>query len=365
MIQKIRSLVAKLAYARILPLQLPCQNAVNDSKTDSDIKDDLSVYWIGHSLMNHTVSIDEGEINLFALMARFASEKTLAYSEFDHTLFGAPLSMHWWGSPHTYARISPEMEQKRNAFGENAKKRNTFVLTEVVPLKSVFRVEFSAHYLRKYYYRIKSENPAARIYLYESWDYLYGGSGLLSGFSSWHARMSEQRQLWETMIDMVKTGLVVPPNFYYQIKMILGLVKKREDDQVDINIVPVGQVLMTLEKRLRQPLPDDDFNMSNGEQLAFYQLFTNAYKQGVNDGSVVDTEGAENLNHPEQELDDIHPSSLGIYIVALVHFATLYQQNPEGLAPIIGMREGLASTLQKIVWECVCNDERSGVNIQN
>lgn len=377
--RKLKRLLAKTAFAR----------AGRENRADEDFKrvaqgptEQQSVYWIGHSLMQQTVTSSRGDINLFNCMQAFAEQRGLSYHMFDHTLFGAPLSLQWRGCPHSYQRYAPEMESKRQQFAEQAKHFDTFVLTEIVPVKSVIELEFSAYYLQQYYELIRQVNPRAKVYLYESWDYLYGSRSSLQPYQyDWRSEMDKQRGLWQDIADSASLGCAVSPNSQAQIRSILSPSKPNKD-AAPILLVPVGQVFTRVFDRLKAPQASDDFRLSNSERLAFEDLFANPYnnwpeewplcngernggrKGGCNDRTPENLQASLDslsLKTPHEELDDIHPSEVGIYLVALAHFATLYRQSPVGLDPTPAISTGLATTLQNIVWEVVNNDTRSGV----
>lgn len=66
--------------------------------------------------------------------------------------------------------------------------------------------------------------------------------------------------------------------------------------------------------------------------------------------------------NPDGTLDTIHINDLGAYLVALVHFAVIYQRSPVGLPHMLTRADGtpatapdpaLAATMQDIVWSVV------------
>ena len=72
---------------------------------------------------------------------------------------------------------------------------------------------------------------------------------------------------------------------------------------------------------------------------------------------------------PEGEPDQIHPSPLGSYLIALAHYAVLYQRSPEGLPgqvalvdhPDLDLSPALAAALQRLVWKVVKTVPRTGL----
>lgn len=361
-------MTAKLAFARskVIPLS-------DDEFERSGPTDQLSVYWIGHSLMQQTVQRSSGQVNLFTQIAQFADEQRLGYDMFDHTLFGAPLSLQWRGKPHSYARSAPEMAEKRAGMVARAPDFNSFVLTEVVPLETVFKFEFSAFYLQQYYQLIQKQNPGARVYLYEGWDYLHGSTSDIPPYEyDWRSRMEKQNALWEVLADTASQGLAVKPSLRNQLGHIFGQISVVQKKQNKIYSVPVGRVLIAIYDRLQNPRTKDDFQLATGERLAFYQLFANAYKNWPASWPLDQHHKPDNIDtvvsnlelaDAEKALDDIHPSHIGIYVVALVHFATLYRRSPVGLSSIDELTIGAARAIQTIVWEVVLSCKRSGVSV--
>ena len=62
--------------------------------------------------------------------------------------------------------------------------------------------------------------------------------------------------------------------------------------------------------------------------------------------------------------DDIHMTSKGAYLIALVHYASLYRENPEGkvTAANSGLTPAQAEIFQRIAWDTVKNYKYSGLN---
>ena len=74
---------------------------------------------------------------------------------------------------------------------------------------------------------------------------------------------------------------------------------------------------------------------------------------------------ALSLRDPDQPHDDVHLSATGIYVAALVHFATLYRQSPVGLPAPPDIGDAVGHTLQSIVWQTVLAEPRAGVATGN
>ena len=70
------------------------------------------------------------------------------------------------------------------------------------------------------------------------------------------------------------------------------------------------------------------------------------------------------------ERDTIHLNDLGAYLIALTHYAVLYQKDPTGLphallkadgTPAIAPGPDTARLMQETVWEIVTQSARAGV----
>ena len=59
--------------------------------------------------------------------------------------------------------------------------------------------------------------------------------------------------------------------------------------------------------------------------------------------------------------DDIHPSPVLAWIVALAHFAVIYRQNPAGLVLPDGVSPAQAAWYEDLVWRVVTNYPASGI----
>lgn len=347
---KVSQLLADAVYDRMpAPISQP-------SPADMSPPESAAVYWVGHSLMQEQADSDLGTVSLFIWLQEFARFCGLNYRMIDHTLWGAPLSLQWRGRVHSYQRTAPEMQELRANFSKNAARCSHFVFTEVVPLRKTRRLEYSAWYLYQFCRAALAANPGAQLYVYESWDYFQSGDASpFESQASWRQRMQEQRVLWEELVDAAGAGLVVKPTLGWQLARLMGRQADLPPLARPICLIPVGQVMLALHERLRHPRPGDDFSLADGEPFAFYQLFINPWlPQSLNVLSL-------RLANPDLLFDDIHAAEVGIYLVALVHFAVIYRRDPAGLPPTPMISEGFARTLQGMVWEVVRGDRRTGV----
>lgn len=330
--------------------------------------DSVSVYWVGHSLMNTPAETKQGPVDLMSLVASFANARNLKHKAFDHTFTGVPLAAQWRGKPYAYDRDASSMVPKREAFERNAGEYDTLVLTELLPLQAVFKYEFSEYYLRKFYCTIKNANPAARVFLYETWTNgqgtsPHGGYPSIEYFD-WRAEMVKDRERWESLAKAALEPKVKSPGWLSRFSM-----HSKSDGGCEpgdpILIVPLGQAMIALFDRMKNPRPQDNFAWPGGEKLTFVDLFANPYTNIPASWPLKTGETTEKPEltprDPSKPVDDAHPALPTIYLSALVHFATLYRQSPEGLPYPDEIGEPLAKTLQCIAWETVTTTSLTGV----
>lgn len=363
-LRKFSRLVSKAAYKRAIIPTIP--NERFSQKTQPPRKR-AGVYWVGHSLMNETASSSQGDINVMTMVEQFAKARAYDYSGFDHTLYGAPLSLQWRGQTHSYTREALAQKKKAEALAACASDYDTFVLTEIVPVHTVFELEFSAYYLQQFVHTIRSNNPKARIFIYESWDYWNGSRG---GAQPWHvdwaANMRTQRSWWEKLSDIAVSECAVSPDFGDQIRGILSPVKPKPTE-TPIFIVPVGQAFLRLYDYLENPTQNEKLWWANGQAFVFSDMFKNPCIHIPESWPLAKHETPPREQqliprNPTEELDDIHASIAGIYLSALVHFATVYGQSPVGLPGLDEFTPELNALFQKIAWDAVINDLRSGIS---
>ena len=60
--------------------------------------------------------------------------------------------------------------------------------------------------------------------------------------------------------------------------------------------------------------------------------------------------------------DDIHPSALGAWVVALAHYAVIYGRDPSGLTRPEGLSPAVAAWFEALVWRVVSAHPGSGIS---
>ncbi|MEL7370477.1 MAG: hypothetical protein AAFN74_16275 [Myxococcota bacterium] len=372
-------IAASVAAAIIVmrPAPMPAVTPVDWAKYQRGPTDDVRVYWVGHSLLNHRDRLIEDSLNAMDTVQFLAKSAGLKYDSFDHTHFGAPLSLLWNGRPHSYTWEVPKMRERRTELEKNGDAYNALVMTEGIPVhRTIDRVEFSAFYAQTFYCTLVKSNPNARVYVYESWN-SYQALDRKSDYGpyhlwNWRQRLDDDRPHWERVADLATTGEVPGPGIQATINRLLGLGRPQACEPAQpIFLVPVGTVMARLYDELQKPDAGTRWTLQPGVPFRPLHLFQNPYAEWPKgwplEASAPAPDNPENIVkalkrlHPGEEIDDVHPSQIGVYIVALTHYAVLYRRTPVGLATVDGISEELAQNLQTLVWDIVKQDPRTGV----
>ena len=339
----------------------------------------LGVYWVGHSLFNHRDPTVEDAPHLMEEVGRLAAAAGVDYASFDHTLYGANLSLAARGEAHSYSRQEPELAERGRELDDHGSRYGAMVLTEGVPVRNAEHAEHSSYYLQQLACRLWEQNPDARVYLYESPVNLQAGDveahyGPRDEFG-WASWMEDDREVWERIADQASTGRVAEPGLGPRVRGLFGSHRERAcEHREPIFLIPTATVMQKLRASMEQEPAGGitpRFRSADGSRLTIAHLFQNPYMDWPapwplppDIGPSVD-EGARiaelTLLHAGQEPDDIHPSRIGTYVAALTAFAVLYRRSPEGLPTAPGVSEASARELQTLVWETVVSEPRAGV----
>jgi hypothetical protein len=329
----------------------------------------LRVYWVGHSLVNCRDPHVQGSQNLIERVGRLANASGLAYESFDHTLFGSPLSLLWRGRAFSYDRKEPELLERRRKLLEEGARFDTLVFTEGIPVARSLEREHSAWFAQEFYCALVTRNPRARVYVYESWSHLHAsdpeGDYPPPSTYDFGARLAADRKHWERLADLAGTGKMQEPGGWPRWKRGIGTQSEGCEPRGPIFLVPVGTAMLRLVQRL-----ESESWAFDERRLAARDLFANPYESWPEGwplrSPLPEAEEKAKLaglrKRHSGDLDDIHSSELGVYLVALVHYATLYRRTPVGLpGEVRGLGEETARKLQELVWEVVRSDPRTGV----
>lgn len=229
--------------------------------------------------------------------------------------WGAALSEHWRGpdAVNGYAQenATPHHREAHEALKSGS--YDAFVMTEMVRLKDAIAYKDSRKAAADWAAEAAAGNRQGQIFLYESWH-------ALDDPEDWLARLPQDlKTMWQ-------------PGLLWPAARAAGK---------PVWLIPVGQVL--------------------------HAVVAEAEAQGIAELTAREQLFARN---PDGALDTIHPNDLGIYIVALTHYAVLYGRSPVGLPNQLNKADGtpakapspeLARRLQEIVWQVVRDQPLTGI----
>ncbi|MCR9155746.1 MAG: hypothetical protein NXH80_00725 [Rhodobacteraceae bacterium] len=242
-------------------------------------------------------------------------------AEHDHSSqlgWGTPLKAHWEpDEPIQGFEVENAHDHYRDAKESLASGDfDTFILTEMVEIEAAIEYFDSPRYLQKWASEARKGNPDIRVFLYETWHDLTDPQG------------------WLTRLD-------VDPARYWE-GVLLAQAMAADPDVGTIYVIPAGRVMAEFARRLESGNGVDGVTSRE-------DLFSHA-----DDGS----------------LDPIHINDLGAYLVALTHYAVLYQRSPEGLPGQLNRADGtpatapgpeLAALMQGTVWDVVSTLPVTGI----
>ncbi|TCM49664.1 hypothetical protein C8J36_11231 [Rhizobium sp. PP-F2F-G48] len=241
-----------------------------------------------------------------AMLAQLAPEGHRYESQIG---WGTTLKAHW--DPQGTIAGFQENDPNRHRAPHEALasgEYDAFVMTEMVEIRDAIRYFDSPDYARRWAMAARAGNERIRVYLYETWHALSDPDG-------WLMRLdTDLHRQWEG--EILRRALVAA------------------DTDAAIYIIPAGQVMAKVVREI-------EAGRISG-LTSRKQLFS----------------------------DDIHVNDAGAYLVALTHYAVLYQRDPTGLAYQLNRHDGTpaealppeaARRMQEIVWEVVSAMPRTGI----
>lgn len=266
----------------------------------------LRVFHLGHSLVNRDMP---------AMLAQLAGTGHDYRSQLG---WGASLRSHWEpGVPingFEQENAHPRYEDARSAVKSG--KFDALVLTEMLEIKDAIKYDDSPGYVRRWTREARTANPTTRVFLYETWHPLDSPEG-------WLERLDRDLPMyWEG--ELLAKSLA------------------HGDTGGPVHVIPAGQVMARLARRIEQSAGQPGL-------MSREDLF---------------------VRRPDGTLDNIHLNDKGNYLVALTHYAVLYQRNPVGLPYRLKRADGTdasapsepaARLMQALVWEVVTGYPKTGV----
>lgn len=194
--------------------------------------------------------------------------------------------------------VIDELRSPRTLGGD---RYDTLVIAERHDLLSVVQWENTVRYLRHFHERLLEGNPDGRTYFYETWWNVPSRDDP----SPWVAHERAASRAWQCVVARVNRSLAT------------------EGRRDRITPLPAGAALADLVERavrgqvagLSAPTPS--------ETMA--RLFT----------------------------DDVHLTTTGVYYMALVTYAAVYQRSPVGAWAPSGVSTAAAASLQALAWQAV------------
>jgi hypothetical protein len=212
------------------------------------------------------------------------------------------------------ANHPPAYRDARDAVGSGD--YDAVVLTEMVELRDALKYFDTAKYLEKWADLARGADPAPRLYLYETWHQLNDPDGWLERIDA------DLESLW--------------------VSQLLGPDSRRNPEQ-PVYLIPGGQALAAVARAAEA-----------GEIPS------------------VTTREALFARDADGKLDNIHINDLGAYVIALTHYAVMYQRSPLGLphrlmradgTPAQALSAEAAARVQEIVWQVVQRIPRTGLKV--
>lgn len=231
--------------------------------------------------------------------------------------WGTTLKAHWGDDPingfdleNAHPRFRPAHEAVASG-GYDA-----IVLTEMVEIRAALDYHDSPHYLALWAEKALAARPDTRLYLYETWHTLDDPEGWLDRLDADLGRYWERGILRPALADLPEGSRIF--------------------------LIPAGQALAAFVRAVEAQ------------------------------GGVGNVRDRRDLFHHEADgtVDQIHLSDLGNYLVALVHYAVIYQKSPVGRPFRVTRGDGspadapapeTARLMQEIAWQIARSTPLTGV----
>lgn len=230
--------------------------------------------------------------------------------------WGTTLQQHW-GPTEGINGFSTENAHPRFRAAADAVDSGSYdsvVVTEMVEIRDAIRYHDSAKYLARWAERARNARSDVNVYLYETWPEITDPEG------------------WLNRVDLDLTR-------YWEEQILLPAAQNTGHP---IYVIPGGQALAAVVRAVIERGGVD--GVSRAED--FFAIAA--------DGSQ----------------DNVHFNDLGAYVIALTHYAVLYQRDPSGLphqlnkadgSPAIAPGQDLAALMQSIVWGVVQAYPKTGL----
>ena len=248
------------------------------------------------------------------MVAQLAGQGHVFHSQLG---WGASLKNHW-GPVDDISGFVSENSHSNARLATQAIDSGLYdavVFTEMVDIRDAIRYHESAKYLFRWAARARKANPNVAIYFYETWPNTNDAEG-------WLERVDK---------DLPR---------HWEREILLPAVRA---DGRPIYVIPGGQALSAMVRAIIARGGIDGVTR-------------------VEDFFALAADGTQ---------DTIHLNDLGAYVIAVTHYAVLYQSNPIGLPNALLRADGsaakapgqeLANIIQQTVWDIVTAYDKTGVS---
>ncbi|WP_103332145.1 hypothetical protein [Pseudotabrizicola formosa] len=225
--------------------------------------------------------------------------------------WGSSLKNHWTGDVAGFETENAHANHRPAGEALDSGAYPVVVLTEMVEIRDAIRYHDSARHLALWARRARAARPDVRLYLYETW------------------HPTDDPEGWLQRIDRDSAR-------YWQGALLAGAMA--QPGVGEIYVIPGGPVMAAVVRAIEA-----------GEVPGL----------GSRDDLFARDAGGA--------VDKIHLNPVGAYLMALTHYAVIYQRSPEGLPPGQTEADGMplpeqtALVLQRIVWATVLRYGLTGV----
>lgn len=233
------------------------------------------------------------------MLEALADDAGKTHQRGEQIIIGSPL-IYNWNHSHTAQGMDARVALPTGNW-------NVLVMTEAVPLQNHLDWSDTHVYAGNFHQLALSGNPTTRTFIYETWHCIHSGTPTGCDWDAddhipWRQRLDDDLPKWQGIADHLNANFTGP----------------------QVELVPAGQALALLHDRIA-------------------------------DGVVPGLSHVFDLFE-----DDIHLTHAGNYFVALVMYAKIYRESPEGLTHQISNQWGspytlpsatTAAAMQAIAWE--------------
>lgn len=228
--------------------------------------------------------------------------------------WGSSLKDHWTGDVAGFETENAHAHHRPAGEALDSGAYPVVVLTEMVEIRDAIRYHDSARHLALWARRARAARPDVRLYLYETW------------------HPTDDPEGWLERID--RDGAR-----YWQGGLLAGAMA--QPGVGEIYVIPGGPVMAAVARAIEA-----------GQVPGLARR----------DDLFARTEGGA--------VDAIHVNDTGAYLMALTHYAVIYQRSPEGSPPALTRADGTpaaalsdqtAQALQQIVWQVVSSYGLTGM----